>query len=370
MFFSQAIDPKLKRQLQDGVKQYDFKPETAPKKMKPFILGDKEGRFNDISETVSECFKKKVDVKEDYVFKGEHGGKSYFFKRKRKFSDISARVEPYKLATTTNDSPAYRVRKAEKIRKWVKDNNYTDAIYVPQKFLYWDSENAEWYSVAEAVDLTDEVVSVNKNEEAVFKEKIGLFGEGQILAYKGSAPQKDLTEKQARGLAELAFKAGYRDITYNNIFFDKQGRVAIIDTESVFRGFKKHFKTSSLPVKIINFLFNDWDNWSVRSGITGGTHQVKMFCTDEKALNAVKLVEIKHVLWSVALKIGKIALAIFAIKAIALIAASASVPALALLTLKIASIIVKLRLVADIVMLIGTGVHFYKSQQGAKALAG
>lgn len=365
------MDPtQQKIVLENCTKQYSFNPTNAPAKMKPFILGDDDCKSNHIFNTVKECFLNKEDVKNGYVFKGTAKGNTYFFKRKRKLSRIEKEVNPVMESTITPDSPAYRVRKAEKVRRWIKENGYENDICVPQKYLYWDTVDDEWYSVAEVVDLSEEVASVNSKDSKTFKASISLINEGQCVEYKKGKhirKERSFTERQARALAELSFKAGYTDMSYNNLFFDKQGRVAIIDTESILRGCKKINRSVNLFMKILNALFWDWGNWNVRSGLQG-TARLKCFCKDEKALAAVESVEIKHVVWSVALKIGKIALTILAIKAIALVAASASVPALALLALKIVSIIAKIRVFMDVWNLLSTAFIFHQGRQGLQGV--
>jgi len=61
---------------------------------------------------------------------------------------------------------------------------------------------------------------------------------GQAAALYKGARERLLTVKQANGLAKLSF-LGYTDQSYNNMFFLKDGRVAILDTEPVKRAYKK-----------------------------------------------------------------------------------------------------------------------------------
>ncbi len=153
---------------------------------------------------------------------------------------------------TTPDTHLYRVRKAEKIRTYIQQNNLEAHIAVPTKYLYWNTAQNQFYVVAEKMDLSSEVGMPTSGEvEANFKAGAS-FG-GQLQALANNAPKRSLTPPQAKALAELSV-LGYTDLSYNNLYFTQDGKVAIIDTEPLKRSLKKMSKSS-----FFFFLFGDKD---------------------------------------------------------------------------------------------------------------
>lgn len=360
----------VKFSIQQCTDRYSFEPKTAPAKMRPHILGDNECKVaKEKIEEIKKAFDAKKDVKNAYVFCGTAGDKCYFFKKRRKFTQAELLANPLAEVLVTPDSPAYRVRKAAKIERWIEKNKYDGAIVVPKKYLFWDETYNEWYSVAEAIDLDDNaIVSIaDQDGDSVENELISVQQGQSQKFFNLNVSKKDLTVRQAYGLATLAFEAGYTDMSYNNFFFDKSGRVAIVDTESLDRGVKKFHRGINFSMIISDRLFNDWGSRSVRAGLLA-TAKLKLFCKNVEAKKAVESVETRYALWALAKTVGKIALAILAIKAITVLSAVAAVPAVCVVAFKVVSIVAQLKIVAYLWHAGATGYIFYMNREGYAGL--
>ncbi|MBM3197847.1 MAG: hypothetical protein FJZ58_01150 [Chlamydiae bacterium] len=196
-------------------------------------------------------------------------------------------------------SHIYRVRKAEKVRNYLVTHGYQDHFHVPKKYLYWHEAKQEFLVVCEKVPLADKVVAIVNADMKNNYKRLSVPGTQVDKLAKGTQEQP-LTEVQAKALTELA-TIGLTDLTFNNFFFTPEGKVAILDTESVKRPIKKAY-------------FDDWttswvwDKWACEAQQTmTGIAKLKLFC-DPKALQAVEAIETCHVLWNSAILIGKIAL--------------------------------------------------------------
>ena len=202
---------------------------------------------------------------------------------------------------TTPDTHLYRVRKAEKIRSYIHKNNLDAHIAVPRKYLYWNTTQKQFYVVAEKMNLSPEVPTpASLDIEAAFKEGGPSVG-GQMQALANNAPKRSLTPAQAKALAELSV-LGYTDLTYNNLYFTQDGKVAIIDTEPVKRSLKKMTKSSFLF-----FLLGDKRSLLSKQSIAG-IAKLKLYIDNPTALQAVQRVEKNHALWSIAQLITKISI--------------------------------------------------------------
>ncbi len=124
---------------------------------------------------------------------------------------------------------------------------------------------------------------------------------GQILAYAQNKPKKELSVIQARALAELS-TIGLTDLSYNNIYFTQDGKVAILDTEPLKRGLKKAYFAN----RILSALVMHKDSLLAHQALTG-TAKLKSYCLPQ-AREAVENVEKKLVLWTIARLTTKIAL--------------------------------------------------------------
>lgn len=205
---------------------------------------------------------------------------------------------------TTPDTHLYRVRKVEKIRTYIHQNNLEAHIAVPRKYLYWNTTKNQFYVVAEKMNLSSEVGTPSADVEAIFKQA-SAFG-GQLRALANNAPRRSLTPTQAKALAELSF-LGYTDLTYNNLHFTHDGKVAIIDTEPVKRSLKKMQKSNFFV-----FLFGDKGARLSQQSIAG-IAKLKLYTDNPIALQAVQRVEKNLVLWSIAQLITKISAVTLAI---------------------------------------------------------
>lgn len=272
--------------------------DSLPHKFYPFLLGHPSCPSK-IKEEIDKVFEKPlVPLKSNYIF---DAGK-YVLKLERTDGSL-----------TTPDTHMYRVRKAEKIRKYIVKNHLENQLMVPEKFLYWRETDRKFYVISEKVCLSDEVAKlVSDSVEILYKQGGQTLG-GQIAALAANKPKRNLTPEQAKGLAELSV-LGYTDLTYNNAYFTLDGKVAIIDTEPIKRSLKK-------------IMFKNKFTWMGDKGALlsqqtiSGIAKLKLYCADEKALREVETVEKKHVVWSIAKLVGKIALVCLAISFVPSVAA-------------------------------------------------
>lgn len=253
-------------------------------KFQPFLIGSPTCTAN-IKAEIDAVFQKPLTLlKNNYIFDAGN----WVLKLGRTGSIV-----------TTSDTHLYRVRKAEKIRSYIHQNNLEDHIAVPQKYLYWHAIQNQFYVVAEKMNLSPEVAQPASQEiEANFKRCGALYG-GQMGALDQGASKRSLTPVQAKALAELSI-LGYTDLTYNNLYFTQDGKVAIIDTEPLKRSFKKLIKSNFLY-----FLLGDKEFVLTQQSIIG-IAKLKTYTSDPTALQAVQKVEKNHALWMIARLIAKI----------------------------------------------------------------
>lgn len=110
----------------------------------------------------------------------------------------------------------------------------------------------------------------------------------QVRNLCNGAPQQTLTTKQAAELARMCILGLYKNLDYNNIFFDTQGRVAISITE------QEHVLNQH-PAHVIAEIA-----------------KLKLYCSEE-ALKVVKNIERKYALHLIISEIKEIALIFFAV---------------------------------------------------------
>ncbi len=260
-------------------------------KFQPFLIGSPTCSVN-IKSEIDSFFQRPITrLKSNYIFDA---------------GDWVLKLGRTDNLLTTPDTHLYRIRKAEKIRNYISQNNLEDHIEVPRKYLYWNTDEKQFYVVAQKLDLSREVASpASADIENALKRGASIRGE-QGYALANHAPKRSLTPTQAKALAELSI-LGYTDLTYNNIYFTRDGRVAIIDTEPVKRGLNKIVKAS-----LFFFLFCDKGALLSQQSIAG-IAKLKL-CTDNPAaLQAVQKVERNHALWNIAQLITKISLVTLAI---------------------------------------------------------
>jgi len=223
----------------------------------------------------------------------------------------------------TPDTHMYRVRKAEKIRSYIEQNKLEDHIEVPKKYLYWNEKEKQFYVVAEKMNLSSEVgTPASEDFESRWKSVAHICG-GQAQSLANNARKRSLTPTQAKALAELSI-LGYTDLTYNNLYFTLDGKVAILDTEPIKRPLKKMVKSS-----FFFFLFGDKGSM-LSSQSLGGIAKLKSYIDTPEALQAVEKVERNHALWSIAQLITKIVVVTLAIYFVPTITALIPIPEVAM----------------------------------------
>jgi hypothetical protein len=201
---------------------------------------------------------------------------------------------------TTPDTHLYRIRKAVKIQNYIQSNGLEKHIIVSKKYLYWHDKERRFYVVCEKVPLSEEVA---QPATLVYEEelkKVGHLG-GQLQKLSQGKSRRALTPIQAKALAELSL-LGHTDLSYNNLYFTPDGRVAIIDTEPLKRVLKK-----SVAKRTIGSWLVDKTSLLAQQSIAG-IAKLKIYCSDSIALREVEKVERKHALKHIAILVGKIAL--------------------------------------------------------------
>lgn len=293
-------------------------PSNLPSKFEPFILGNPKCKAPvSVKTAIDSVFTHPlVDMKGGYVF--DAGNWVLKFTRNDGLM-------------TTPDTHLYRVRKAEKVRKYIADNRLDRELVVPQKYLYWKVDEGRFYVVSQKVDLAPEVANPTPElGEAIRAAE--LLASGQMQALVSGAATRALSPLQAKALAELA-TMGLTDLSYNNLFFDRQGRIAVIDTEPVKRALKK--KLFAYPS--FGFWMGDKAVNKAQQVLTG-TAKLKLSCSDPLARREVEKVERRHTLWNLAKVVTKLALVCLAIYFLPTIIASLALPSALATTLKICAI--------------------------------
>lgn len=140
---------------------------------------------------------------------------------------------------TTPDTHLYRVRKAEKMRKYVVEKGLQNDFVVPEKYLFWNEVLRQFFVVSKKVPLADEVVTLRDDGlRRVLADAGRQHPDTQSSRLSAGARQRRLTDVQVRALAEMSF-LGFTDLTYNNLFFDARGRLVVLDTEPQKRAMNK-----------------------------------------------------------------------------------------------------------------------------------
>ncbi len=179
----------------------------------------------EVADQIDAEFAQRQALKGDYVQHSEH----WVFKKKRTDG-----------VPATDDAHAYRVRKAERLRNYIQENNLGDFFVVPQKWLY--EREGEVYVVSQKLGLSEEVVALSPQKEAVFRgpdNAVHIVPGTQLYRLNQDVvPRRALTAQQVKGLAEMVF-LGLTDLSYNNLFFTVDGKFAILDTDPESRAVKK-----------------------------------------------------------------------------------------------------------------------------------
>ncbi len=263
--------------------------DNLPRKFQPFLIGSPTCR-EQIKGEIDDIMNRRMlrPLKSDYIFEADR----WVFKLGRTGG-----------ALTTPDTHLYRVRKAEKIRTYILQHGLEAHIAVPKKYLYWHTTENQFYLVAEKMALSREVAAPASIEyEDNFKADPSLGGQVEALA--NDHPKRSLTTVQAKALAEMA-GLGYNDLTYNNLHFTNDGKVAIIDTEPLKRFVNKETKSS------FNFFFFGDRRLMLTLQALSGIAKLKLYTDAPAALQAVEKVEKNHAIWGIVESIVKISLVTF-----------------------------------------------------------
>lgn len=314
---------------------------NLPAKFHPYLLGHPLCPKNKLEKEIDKVFEKALSpLKSDYIFSAGN----WVLKLGRTDGVL-----------TTDDTHLYRIRKAEKIRKYISNNNLEDHIMVPKKFLYWNENENRFYVVSKKVDLLEDVAEPSDFLEPLLDAALAKQFGGQVKAFTKGKPTRALSPEQARGLSELSI-LGYTDLTYNNLFYNTDGKVAIIDTEPVKRGLKKELAKNKFAMWL-----GDKGALLAQQSISGMA-KLKMYCNSE-ALREVKKVEQKHVLWSIAKLIGKIAFYSFALYVLTKAVALLPIGALAVKALKISLIAIAILKILVLVLNVASVATIWKLSQ-------
>ncbi|MFY7842957.1 MAG: hypothetical protein ACOVOR_02970 [Rhabdochlamydiaceae bacterium] len=261
---------------------------NLPLKFRPFLLGSPSCSAN-IKPEIDAIFQKDLKPLEkafsSYIFDGGN----YILKNSRQDGSL-----------TPPDTHLYRIRKAEKIRAYIQKNNLEDHLVVPKKYLYWHTQEEKFYVVAEKMHLSKEVASLASPDLELQYRKCGKSF-GQCASLSSGATQRDLTPIQAKTLAELSI-LGYTDLSYNNLYFTLDGKIAIIDTKPQKRALNKILCSGA-----ISLLFFDKTVLLSQQSIAG-IAKLKTYVKNPIAMKKVNRVERNHVLWTMTQLVMKISL--------------------------------------------------------------
>ncbi len=176
----------------------------------------------------------------------------------------------------TSNSELYRVRKAKKFEEFLKNNNYGNEFEVAKSYLYWNESKKKFYTVTQKLNVSDEVAKPfsDKVGDKFKKAPDGKELTMQMLKLSQGNPQRELTVNQANGLAYLT-TLGYEKLSYNDLYFTKEGKVAISDTYPSSRQGKKYYSK-------INFfsLFIDID-FFLSAHVINSLGMLKAYCNKE-----------------------------------------------------------------------------------------
>jgi hypothetical protein len=262
--------------------QLNTTPSDLNPKFYPYLIGRSECQAPDnYQPKLKEIFSRELTPysQRDYIFVED----DWFLKLpRRKFP-------------TTPDTHLYRVRKAEKIRRYIENRDLSEHFVVPKKYLYWHFN--QFYVVAEKLELSD--------EEATMKGTNHNFSDpkrGEPCSASSTATRA-LSVAQATGLAELAIYTGLTDLSYNNCHFTPDGKIAIVDTEPLGRVVKEWAKRT---------FFEDLQAIKALQ-VVGGMAKLKTYCSNPEALIAVQKIERRYALSNLARLVCKIAMASLAL---------------------------------------------------------
>lgn len=220
---------------------------------------------------------------------------------------------------TTPDTHLYRVQKALKIQAFLKKHRLQTHFVCPQKFIYRSSHFKDTV-LSQKIALSSYVAYVDPQIKAQLVTSD--CQEGQLKALRAGQLMKKLSDQQIEGLARLSF-LGLNDITYNNIFFSKDGKVALLDTEPV-----KRYIYKKASIVFGWDIFGDKGYLKIANALAG-TAKLRIFLNAPHQERLIQKVENTHFLYFVAKKIGCFVLSVFAAGGLIALCSQLALPYLA-----------------------------------------
>jgi len=329
-----------------------FTPATLPKNLQPFLLGSPQSKAPlDLKEKIDAVFAKGLQClnTEDRVMDGIGllQSRDYVFDAGDWVLKSARTGNLGRTPESLQDLLIHRVTQIEMLRSFVTHNKLEEAFHLPQKYLYWNESQRQFYVVAEKLELSDEIAKPHAEIEQLWRAEGFLLG-GQLKKVGEGAQQRTITALQARSLAQMSF-LGYSDLTYNNLFFDKEGKIAIIDSEPLKKIFYNNLNASWLKYVA------DRSGLVAQHGLIG-TAKLKTYCPTPELLQEVEKVEKSHVLWYTAETITKLVLVVIVFK----VTAGVAIPfgSVAFVAIKVAAKTV-LILKGTLLLTNGASVHYF-----------
>jgi hypothetical protein len=228
----------------------------------------------------------------------------WFIKRQR--SDEIANNPNFR-----SDTNLYRVRSAAKISAVTAKNGDNGLIVVPKEYVY----------------------TTRTGEQIVVSEEI----QGQTLTYRDK-----LNANEAEALCRIITQTNFSDINADNFLRTPDGKLAIVDTEPVARGFKKAANRG-----ILSFLFGRFANVDVKIKTEAFTALTRF--SKPEALPLIQKAQSRYMWKQTAIAVAKIA-----IGALLLVGAIMNLPLVAPATLAFKAAVI--------------GTYYLKAYVGVKCL--
>lgn len=227
----------------------------------------------------------------------------------------------------TSHAHLYSVLNAEKIRRYIRENGIENHFVVAEKWIVknlMENNFNKFCVLAKKIDLSNEIAAVKENTDFL----VEIEGQADRYFQPDLHPRRELRVEQVKGLAELAF-LGLTYQSYDKLYFDESGRVAILDTEPFHRTFKKQLKALFLSKYLFTYNSSQYIQRSFYA-----TSALKFLC-DPQAKAEVEKIETRKFCKTVTQSISRVALCCLALYAGSLLCASAGVPACVLIAMKV-----------------------------------
>lgn len=208
----------------------------------------------------------------------------------------------------SKDTNIYRVRKANKIQRIIDEYNLGQFIEVPQKYLYYHDN--KWLVIAKKLNLSNEPPQINRTfwEEIIpqMRDDNGVITARKQRMRRGlTAEARAITSEQAKAITTIAFEAGLTDLTFENMYFSREGKIAIIDSEPIKRYFIKHVSSGWLAI------FSDKGLVKLTQGSLG-LAKLRLSIDNQDVVNSINETENYYLTVSAVKSIAKIAFLVIA----------------------------------------------------------